>query len=77
MKAKEQAVKMASDIIEKTTSPSEAIEVAGIIMAAGMGILSAYAKQGKLSDNLMLALLEDLELLKGDLTQVFQSRSRN
>lgn len=77
MKAKEQAVKMASDIIEKTTSPSEAIEVAGIIMAAGMGILSAYAKQGKLSDNLMLALLEDLELLKGDLTQVFQSRARN
>jgi hypothetical protein len=77
MKAKEQAVKMASDIIEKTTSPAEAIEVAGIIMAAGMGILSAYAKQGRLSDNLMLALLEDLELLKSELSGVFQSRAKN
>ena len=77
MKAKDQAIKMASDIIEKTASPAEAIEVAGIILAAGIGILSAYAKQGKLSDNLLLALIEDLRGLDSELSALWKQRASN
>ena len=75
--AKEQAMKMAEEIISKTTTPQEAIEVAGIILAAGIGILSAFAKQGKLSDNMLLALIEDLKGLESDLSTVYKTRARH
>lgn len=68
---KEQVLEICANLQKQNLSTSDMLAAAAILSGAGLGIAVSLAKDGKLSDVLLLSLMEDLSQVQADLKAAY------